>query len=221
MERREPELRLFDSCEELDSCLADYVYQISEAAIRERGSFSLVLSGGVLPNRLGKLTRPPLLRTVDWSKWHVFWAEENVVPKRHPDSFYRQAHEAFISKVPIPPAHVFPVSHGVPGESAANNYEFSIRQQVRQRTVPVSPSSDCPQFDLVLLTLGAHCDVASIYPNNPVLQEDSQWVAWVSSNAPRESVTLTLPVINAAANVAIVASGIDVARPFLHCGCFE
>lgn len=53
MERREPELRLFDSCEELDSCLADYVYQISEAAIRERGSFSLVLSGGDMPNRLG------------------------------------------------------------------------------------------------------------------------------------------------------------------------
>ena len=54
-----------------------------------------------------KLTRPPFLRTVDWSKWHVFWAEENVVPKRHPDSFYRQAQEAFISKVLLLFIHLF------------------------------------------------------------------------------------------------------------------
>lgn len=133
-----------------------------------------------------------------------------------PPTFDNLSSFLFLVQVPILPAHVIPVSHGVPGESAANSYEFSIRQQVRSRTVPVSPSSDCPQFDLVLLTLGTHCDVASIYPNNPVLQEDSQWVAWVSSNSPRESVTFTLPVINAAANVAIVASGIDVARPFFH-----
>ncbi|KAJ0026078.1 hypothetical protein Pint_08243 [Pistacia integerrima] len=217
MEGREPELRLFDSSEELDSCLADYVYQISESAVNERGSFSLVISGGDMANRLGKLTRPPFLKTVDWSKWHVFWAEENVVPdKRHPDSFYRQAAEAFISKVPIMPTHVVSVRHGVPGESAANGYEFSIRQQVRRRTVPVSPFSDCPRFDLVLLNLGNNCHVASLYPNHPVLEEDSQWVACVSSDASRESVTLTLPVINAAANVAIVASGNDVARSFSH-----
>lgn len=120
-------------------------------------------------------------------------------------------------QVPILPAHVIPVGigHGISGESAANNYEFSIRQQVRNRTVPVSPSSDCPRFDLVLLTLGNHGHVASLYPNNPVLEEDSQWVACVCNDSSRESVTLTLPVINAAANVAIVASGVDVARPFL------
>lgn len=53
MEGREPELRLFDSSEELDSCLADYVYQISESAVNERGSFSLVISGGDMANRLG------------------------------------------------------------------------------------------------------------------------------------------------------------------------
>lgn len=119
-------------------------------------------------------------------------------------------------QVPILPAHVIPVSHGIPGESAASSYEFSIRQQVRKRTVPVSPSSDCPRFDLVILTLGPHCNVASLYPDHPVLKEDSQWVSWVSSDAPRESVTLTLPVINAAAHVAVVASGADVAGSFLQ-----
>ncbi|KAF2296763.1 hypothetical protein GH714_001747 [Hevea brasiliensis] len=111
MEKRDPELRLFDSSEELSSGLAEYVHQISESAIKEKGSFSLVLSGGDVQNAWGtKLTSSAFLKMVEWSKWHVFWAEENVVP--------------------ILPAHVFPVSHDVPGESAASNYEFSIRQQL-------------------------------------------------------------------------------------------
>ncbi|XVF36844.1 hypothetical protein REPUB_Repub19eG0093500 [Reevesia pubescens] len=218
MEKIQPELRLFDSSEELSSGLADYVLQVAESAVKERGSFSLVLSGGDIPNRLGKLTKAPFLRVVDWSKWHVFWAEENVVAKRHPDSCYWQAKQCFISKVPLVPTHVISVSHGVSGESAANCYEFSIRQQVKNRTVQVSSSTDCPRFDLVLLSLGSHCHVAALFPNHPVLEEKSQWVACVSNDvtvASRESVTLTLPVINAAANVAVVASGMDLARPFM------
>lgn len=48
------------------------------------------------------LTRMPFLKTVEWSKWHVFWSEENVVSsKSHPDSLYSQAKESFFSKVVI------------------------------------------------------------------------------------------------------------------------
>ncbi|KAF2296769.1 hypothetical protein GH714_001795 [Hevea brasiliensis] len=207
MEKRDPELRLFDSSEELSSGLAEYVHQISESAIKEKGSFSLVLSGGDVPKRLGKLTSSAFLKMVEWSKWHVFWAEENVVAKRHPDSFFWQAKEYFLSKVPILPAHVFPVSHDVPGESAASNYEFSIRQHVRKRSVSVSPSSDCPRFDLILLNFPL--------PRHPVPGEESQWVSLVSIDGSKEKVMLTLPVINAAAHVAIVASGAEVAPEFL------
>ncbi|XP_050213807.1 probable 6-phosphogluconolactonase 1 [Mercurialis annua] len=216
IEKKEAEVRLFDSSEELSSGFADYVHQISESAIKERGSFAIVLSGGDIPNRLGKLTRSPFLKMVEWSKWHVFWAEENVVAKRHPDSFYWQAKQCFLSKVPILPAHIVPVSHGVPGESAADSYEFSIRQQLRNRKVSVSASSDCPKFDLILLNPEVYGHVASLFLNYPVPGEkDTQWVTRHLIEGSKERVILTLPVINAADNVAVVASGAEVAPMFL------
>lgn len=47
-EKRAPQVRVFDNEEELSTALADYVAQLSEKAVRERGSFSIVLSGGNL-----------------------------------------------------------------------------------------------------------------------------------------------------------------------------
>jgi len=46
-----------------------------------------------------KLTEPPYLDAVDWSKWHVFWVDERVVPKDHADSNYKLASDEFLSKV--------------------------------------------------------------------------------------------------------------------------
>nr|DAD24707.1 TPA_asm: hypothetical protein HUJ06_026171 [Nelumbo nucifera] len=69
MENRYSGVRVFDSNEELLTGLAE------------------------------KLTKAPYLRTLEWSKWHLLWADENLVAKKHPDSNYRQAKEAFISKV--------------------------------------------------------------------------------------------------------------------------
>lgn len=41
----------------------------------------------------------PYIDSVDWSKWHVFWVDERVVPKDHPDSNYLLAYNEFLSKV--------------------------------------------------------------------------------------------------------------------------
>lgn len=119
---------------------------------------------------------------------------------------------SLLLQVPILPGHVISVSHGVSAESAAEDYEFVIRQLVRNRTVGVSRSSDCPKFDLILLVLGSDGRVASLFPGHPVLSEQTQWVVHVSG-APMDRITITLPVINSAANVAIMATGRHVAHP--------
>lgn len=46
-------VRLFEGEEELSIALADYVAQLADAAVNERGAFAIALSGGPLVRLLG------------------------------------------------------------------------------------------------------------------------------------------------------------------------
>ncbi|KAI3452912.1 hypothetical protein Pfo_009575 [Paulownia fortunei] len=203
------ELRIHENADELSSNLAEYIAELSEASIKERGVFAIALSGGSLITLMGKLCEAPYNKTVDWAKWYIFWADERVVAKSHADSNYKLVKDGFLSKVPIVHSHVHSINDLVTAEQAAQDYEFVIRQLVRTRVISVSEINDCPKFDLILLGMGPDGHVASLFPNHSVLNEKEQWVTFItdSPKPPPERITFTLPVINSASNVAIVVTG--------------
>ncbi|KAG2702515.1 hypothetical protein I3760_06G093500 [Carya illinoinensis] len=203
------EVRLHESLDELSTDLADYIAELSEASVKERGVFAIALSGGSLVGLMRKLCDAPFNKTVDWAKWYIFWADERVVAKNHADSNYKLAKDGLLSKVPIIPSHVHSINDSMTAEEAANDYEFVIRQLVKTRVVSVSEISDCPKFDLILLGMGPDGHVASLFPNHSVLNERDEWVTFItdSSKPPPERITFTLPVINSASNVAVVVTG--------------
>ncbi|KAI3733773.1 hypothetical protein L6452_13229 [Arctium lappa] len=203
------EVRIHESLDELSTDLADYIAELSEASVKERGVFAIALSGGSLIGLMRNLCGAPYNKTVDWSKWYIFWADERVVAKNHVDSNYKLAKDHLLSKLPIVPSHVHSINDSLTAEEAANEYEFVIRQLVRTRVVNVSDVSDCPKFDLILLGMGPDGHVASLFPNHSVLEEKNEWVTFITTSPkpPPERITFTLPVINCAANVAVVVTG--------------
>lgn len=212
------EARVFEDKDELSTDLVDYIAELSEAAVKERGVFAVAFSGGSLISFIGKLCEAPYNKTMDWSKWYVFWADERVVAKNHVDSNYKLAKEVFLSKVPIIPSHVTSINDTVSAEKAADDYKFAIRQLVRTRVIDVCNTCDCPKFDLILLGMGPDGHVASLFPNHPALKESDEWITFIidSPKPPPERISFTLPVINSAANVAIVATGYGKADAALH-----
>ncbi|PSR85002.1 6-phosphogluconolactonase [Actinidia chinensis var. chinensis] len=208
------ELRIHESLDELSTDLAAYVAELSEVSVKERGVFTIALSGGSLIGLMGKLCEAPYNKTVDWAKWYIFWADERVVAKSHSDSNYKLAKDALLTKVPIVPSHVHSINDSVSAEQAAKDYEFIIRQLVKTRVISVSETSDCPKFDLVLLGMGPDGHVASLFPNHSVLNEKDEWVTFItdSPKPPPERITFTMPVINSASDVAVVATGIGKAK---------
>ncbi|KAK1303893.1 hypothetical protein QJS10_CPB11g00638 [Acorus calamus] len=94
-----PKHIVFKGEEDLSKSLAKYTADLSEKFVSERGAFTVVLSGGSLIESLRKLLEAPYVDTVEWAKWHVFWVDERVVKKDHPDSNYKLAFDGFLSKV--------------------------------------------------------------------------------------------------------------------------
>ncbi len=184
---------------------AEEFVRAAEGAVGARGRFAVALSGGNTPRRLYALLadpKGPYRAAVAWDKTHMFFGDERCVPPDHPDSNYRMAHEAFLSQVPVPAAQV----HRIPAEQAdgAESYERLLRAFF---------GAGVPCFDLVLLGLGPEGHTASLFPGSPALAETARWVVPVEvEQRIRKRVTLTPPVLNAAALVAFLVSGAEKAE---------
>ncbi|KAL0321596.1 UNVERIFIED_CONTAM: putative 6-phosphogluconolactonase 4, chloroplastic [Sesamum calycinum] len=185
--------------------VATHVAYFSDKIISEKGSFSVVLSGGTLINSV--LTESPLQETMDWSKWLIFWVDERVVPLDDPQSNYLLALNGFLSKVPIPKENIYPINYSPSAETVAQDYEAQLRKLVADKVLPLS-STGFPQFDLILLGVGPDGHVASLFPNRPQRYNKKDWVTFIE-DAPKEPpkrITFTFPVINSATCIAMVVT---------------
>ncbi len=161
--------------------------------------FGVALSGGSTPRQLyEQLATGPHGQQVPWERVHVFWGDERAVPPDDPASNYRLAHEALLSKAPLPPANV----HRMRGEAenleeAAAAYEQELRLAL-------------PRLDLALLGLGSDGHTASLFPGYPAQHETTRWVVATGvapTEPPVRRLTLTLPVLNNAAQVLFLVTG--------------
>lgn len=195
--------------EELAVSLAKYVADLSNKFTRERGAFTVCLSGGSLINYLQKLLEDPYVDSIEWAKWHVFWVDERVVPKTHDDSNYKLAFDGFLSKVPIPPGNVYAINDALSAEGAADDYETCVKHLVNSNVIASSSASEFPKFDLMLLGMGPDGHVASLFPGHPLVHENKKWVTSIndSPKPPPERITFTFPVINSSAYIALVVTG--------------
>ncbi|KAK6933686.1 Glucosamine/galactosamine-6-phosphate isomerase, partial [Dillenia turbinata] len=212
-----PKVNVFDSEEDLSVSLAKYTAELSEKFAKERGAFTVVLSGGSLIKSLRKLAESPYLEKVDWGKWHVFWVDERVVPKDHADSNYKLAYDGFLSKVPLPTGQVYAINDALSAEGAADDYETCLKHLVNNGVISLSTATGFPKFDLMLLGMGPDGHVASLFPGHPLVHENQKWVTYIkdSPKPPPERITFTFPVINSSAYIALVVCGSGKA-PVVH-----
>ncbi|KAE9451789.1 hypothetical protein C3L33_16329, partial [Rhododendron williamsianum] len=208
-EKGKGKVQVFDTEEALAVSLAKYTADLSDHFSKERGAFTVVFSGGSLIKSLRKLVEAPYMDSVDWSKWHVFWVDERLVPKDHEDSNYKLANDGFLSMVPIPTGNVYTINEALSAEGAADDYETCVKHLVKINTIDFSQASGFPKFDLMLLGMGPDGHVASLFPGHPLVHENKQWVSFIedSPKPPPQRITFTFPVINSSANIALVVAG--------------
>ena len=136
-----------------------------------------------------------------------------AVPARgDPERNETQARAALLDSVPLDPArvHPMPASDGPAGddpEAAAAGYARELAAAARPGNAVV------PHFDVLMLGVGEDGHVASVFPEHPV-HHDNRPVSAVrgSPKPPPVRTTLTLPTINTAEEVWLIAAGADKAR---------
>jgi 6-phosphogluconolactonase len=203
-----PEVTVLPNAERLADTAAQEFVAAANAAIEKRGRFVVALSGGTTPrNVYARLASEPLATALDWSRVHILWGDERCVPPDHEASNYRLARETLLDHVPVSAANV----HRMRGEDdpamAAVTYERLLRTVLRTPNGPPRTAPAC-RIDLVLLGLGGDGHTASLFPGAVSLHPDARWVAAEYAQATSMwRVTMTVPIINAAAQVAFVISG--------------
>jgi 6-phosphogluconolactonase len=202
------EIRIVKTAADLFEVAATEFANLAAEAVRARGRFCVALSGGSTPRSLYSLLASGAIPSIPWDKIFFFWSDERHVPPDHPDSNYRMAREAMLSKVSVPAEHIF----RIPGEekdaaAAALAYEETLRKVFALR------AGEFPRFDLILLGLGTEGHTASLFPGSPALDETKRLVVanWVQKlNTDR--ITFTFPLLNHAAYVMFLVSGADKAE---------
>jgi len=198
-------LHIFPTSEALAQQVAAYLADQSAAAMAERGRFTVALSGGSMPKLLAEVTTEPFRSGIDWSGWHVFWADERCLPLTDPDSNYYLARQFLLDQVAIPAGQIYPIDPALTAEPAAAAQAY--QQTLAEVFQPAA--GQLPRFDLILLGMGEDGHTASLFPGHPLLEEETLWVAPIlnSPKPPPARITLTLPLLNQARQVAFITTG--------------
>ena len=177
-------------------------------AIDARGVAYVVLTGGGTGVKLLKHVGDHGAR-IDWAKVHLFWGDDRYVPAADDERNDKQAREALLDHIDIPPVnvHAMPASDGEFGddiEAAAAAYADVLAANAEE-------ASPAPDFDVHLLGMGPEGHVNSLFPHTAATRETERLVVGVtdSPKPPPRRITLTLPAVTRSREVWLVVAGAE------------
>lgn len=161
-------------------------------AAQARQGGHVALTGGSTPRHAYELAAE---LEPDWGLVELWWGDERCVPPEHEWSNYGMADAALIDRLSTAPKAVHRMRGELDRERGAAEYERELEH--------------LDAFDLVLLGLGPDGHVASLYPQQPTLEETASRVIGAEAHLEPfvDRITLTLPTLRAAREVLFLVAG--------------
>lgn len=196
-------LHVYTKPEDVLEGVADAIVEAA-AALEERDTFFLGLSGGETSARLCRvLAEPANAIRIDWPRVRIGFADERAVPPDHADSNYRLIHDHLMVPLGIPVNRVVRMRGEAPDlDAAAREYELVLAEP----------------FDLLILGIGSDGHTASIFAGSPAVREMQRHVVAVSDSPkpPPRRLTVTPRTIVEARAVLVMAWGSGKASAVLR-----
>jgi 6-phosphogluconolactonase len=173
---------------------ASVVADMLASAARDGGH--IVLTGGSTPARAYELAAE---RQPDWSRTQLWWGDERCVPPADEHSNYGMAKRTLLDGLAAQPTAVHRMRGELGRDAGAEDYDRELGELAR--------------FDLLLLGLGPDGHIASLYPDQPTLDESERRVIGAEAKLDPyvDRITLTLPMLRAAHAIVFLVAGADKA----------
>ncbi|XP_028392152.1 6-phosphogluconolactonase-like [Dendronephthya gigantea] len=200
------DVQVFGSKAELQTRIGAFIAQKAREAISDHDYFSIAFSGGSVASIApAGLLEQGDLKSLDLSKWKIYFCDERYVDLSNADSNYNVVNKNFISKVnDIKSENVFTIDPALPLEDAAKNYEEKLKSSL----------GDGQRIDLLLIGMGPDGHICSLFPGHPLLDVTDRLVAAISDSPkpPPSRITLTYTALNAARCAMFIVSGSGKAK---------
>lgn len=181
----------FEDEEKLTFSLAQSIVDHLNNAVTEKGSASLIVSGGSTPKKLFKALSE---MNIDWDKIKIGLCDERLVEPTHNDSNEKLVRETLMTGY---------AQHATFIDMASED-ETACSKHVKELLMP---------FDVIVLGMGEDAHTASLFPNNPRLGEaydqtkENVCIKIVPQHAPHARMSLTLGAILSARHVYLHFQG--------------
>lgn len=203
------DLKICKDVEELINALAEIIDEASQKAIKEKGRFNFVLSGGSSPKKLYELLASETFKyKMDWKNIYFFFGDERFLPENDPNRNSVMVREALFNPLKINTSNIFEVNTTGTPEESAQEYWNTISYHFKEQPV---------KFDFILLGLGDNSHTASLFPDTSVLEETEATIKSVFvEEVDMFRITMTAPLINQAENIAFLVFGEEKSEAVFH-----
>jgi 6-phosphogluconolactonase len=173
------------------------------------GRAAICLTGGSSPKQLYQLLATDAYRSrIPWDHVHWFIGDDRFVATDNPLNNMAMARRMFLDDC-APADNIHPIATDLADiDQCAWRYEHELKSYYGFSVL--NPAR--PLFDLVLMGVGPDGHVASLFPDDPAIEETERWVvgvpkAQVEPLVPR--VTLTLPALASCREMLFEVAGAE------------
>jgi 6-phosphogluconolactonase len=200
-----PDIHIHRDAGALFQASAELIAAELKTALHAAGTATFVLTGGNTPRGVYELLAgEPYRDRLDWSRIHFFWGDERCVQPGSPESNYRMAYDALISKIPVPELLVHRIRAELQDpEQSALLYEAEVRKLL--------PFPQSAGFNLVLLGMGVDGHIASLFPGMNWSRQRLV-IPTIAPSFPARRISMTTHILNTAQRIVFLVSGSQKAQ---------
>lgn len=195
------EVKTFSDPEAAARACGAAIFELLDAARRERAAANLAVSGGRTPRKMFEwMAAQPF----EWRGVDLFWVDERCVPPDDEQSNFRMTREALLDTVHLAPGQIHRIHGELLPDEAAVLYVEDISRAFRLQP------GELPVFDVIQRGMGPDGHTASLFPGEPLIANHTGIAAavWVEK-LRQHRVTLLPGVLERGRNTVCLATGPD------------